>query len=95
MLDSASFSLLDTEPFIFESELCTLCECELLLCIVVKLVCCTCTSLAKPVCPVCRGGVGMRVDLSAAGLTSLAFLDAGSESIEDAAVLLVVVGSGR
>ena len=38
----------------------------------------------------------MRVDLSgAAGLTSFAFLDAGSESVEDAAELLVVVGSGR
>jgi hypothetical protein len=45
----------------------------------------------------------MRADLSGiAGLTSFAFLDAGSESVEDAAVLLlllvvvtVVVGSGR
>ena len=49
-----------------------------------------------------RGGVGMRVDLS--GRVSFGFLDAGSESVEDAAVLLllllllvetVVVGSGR
>ena len=70
-----------------------MCECELLLCVIVKLVCCV--SLEKQVCPVCRVGgvgVGMRVDLSgAAGLTSFAFLDAGSESVEDA----VVVGSGR
>ncbi len=104
MLDSASLSLLDTEPFIFESEPCTECipcecRCELLLCVVVKLACCTCMLLGKLVCPVCRvggGGVGMRVDLSLAELTSLAFLDAGSESVEDAAVLLlVVVGSGR
>lgn len=65
-------------------------------------MCCCASILEKPDCLVCRvggGGVGMRVDLSGiAGLTSFAFLDAGSESVEDAAVLLlmvVVVGSGR
>ena len=67
--------------------------CELL-CVVVKLVLLLCCSLVNRVCPVCSvggGGVGMRIDLSG-GLTSFAFLDAGSKSIEDAAVL---VGSGR
>lgn len=71
---------------------------------IVKLACCG-ASLEKTVCLVCwvgRGGVGMRVDLS--GRVSFGFLDAGSESVEDAAVLLllllllvetVVVGSGR
>lgn len=53
-------------------------------------------SLGKPVCLVCTvmggGGVGMRDDLSGiAGLTSFAFLDAGSESVEDAGVLLLVM----
>lgn len=38
------------------------------------------------------GGVGMRDDLSGiAGLTSFAFLDAGSESVEDAGVLLLLL----
>ena len=73
---------------------------------IVRLVCCG-VSLEKTVCClICwvgRGGVGIRVDLS--GIVSFGFLDAGSESVEDAAVLLlllllllvetVVVGSGR
>ena len=72
---------------------------------IVRLACCG-ASLEKTVCRVCwvgRGGVGIRVDLS--GIVSFGFLDAGSESVEDAAVLLLllllllvetaVVGSGR
>ena len=99
---SISFSsFFETEPFTFASEL-ELCAiegeavltcagtCELL-CVVVKPVCC---SAGKPVCPVCKvggGGVGIRPDRS--GLTSFAFLVAGS--VSSANEFAVLAGSGR